>query len=251
MRSAAGVAHRIRSQEVSVSSRQALQALHQAAPAVLPSFLMCDFGNLEREIRALEAAGVRALHLDVMDGHFVPNLTYGMPIVEACRKLTDLPLDVHLMISDPASYASAMAQAGADVLTFHVEAVAEPSTVVQTIHEQQLAAGIALNPDTPLERMLPVVADCDLALVMSVTAGFGGQSFNPVALERLRLLRSRYPELLLEVDGGVNRETIAACRDAGADLMVVGSAIFGGDDYAAALSGLSAAMHASDTAGNN
>lgn len=219
-----------------------LLSLRNASPAVLPSLLLCDFGNLAREIERLEAAGAKGLHLDVMDGHFVPNLTYGMPIVAACRKLTDLPLDVHVMISDPEKYAEAFAEAGADLMTFHVEAVSEPERVVEKIKGFGIGAGIALNPATPLGAVDGFVGQCDLALVMSVAAGFGGQSFDPVALEKLRSLRERYPDLLLEVDGGVNETTIYDCRKAGADLFVVGSGIFRQADYGKAMIDLDEAM---------
>jgi ribulose-phosphate 3-epimerase len=204
--------------------------------------LMCDFGNLAAEIAALEAAGAKVLHLDVMDGHFVPNLTYGMPIVAACRRLTEIPLDVHLMISNPEYYAEAFAEAGADNLTFHVEAVSDPGRVIEKIKSIGIGAGIALNPATPLGAVKEFVGLCDLALVMSVAAGFGGQDFDPVALEKLRSLRGAHPDLLLEVDGGVNEQTIGACREAGADLFVVGSGIFRQADYGSAISDLRRAM---------
>lgn len=219
-----------------------LAALRDASPAILPSLLKCDFGNLEREIRELEAAGARALHFDVMDGHFVPNLTYGMPIVAACRRLTELPLDVHLMISDPGKYAQQFADCGADLLTFHVEAVERPGEMIEAIKSLGIGAGIALNPATPLGAVEVIAGECDAVLVMSVPAGFGGQAFDSVALEKLRTLRSQHPDLLLEVDGGVNAETIGSCRDAGADLFVVGSGIFGRNDYAKAFSDLHQAM---------
>jgi ribulose-phosphate 3-epimerase len=226
-----------------MTRRDSLAALREAAPVVLPSLLLCDFGNLEREIRTLEAAGVRALHLDVMDGHFVPNLTYGMPIVEACRRLTDLPIDVHLMISDPQKYIRAFHDAGADNLTIHVEAVADARPVLQEIRSLGAGAGLALNPATPLSAVEPALDLCDLVLVMSVPAGFGGQKFHPVAIDKLRQLRQiTRPDVLLEVDGGISGKTIAPCAQAGAQLFVVGSAIFqgSGSDYAAAVSELTA-----------
>lgn len=206
---------------------------------MLPSLLQCDFGNLEREVRQLEAAGVQALHLDVMDGHFVPNFTYGMPIVSGLRKLTSLPLDVHLMISDPGRYARAFFEAGADVITFHIEACPEPAALLKEIRGWGAGAGLVLNPDTPLSAVDAALDLCDLVLVMSVQAGFGGQKFNPIALEKLRHLRSKVSaETLLEVDGGVNASTIHACATAGAQLFVVGSAVFGQPDYGAAVSEL-------------
>jgi ribulose-phosphate 3-epimerase len=224
-----------------MTRRDSLAALRDAAPVVLPSLLLCDFGNLEREIRTLEAAGVRALHLDVMDGHFVPNLTYGMPIVQACRRLTDLPIDVHLMISEPQKYIRAFHDAGADNLTIHVEAVADPRPVLQEIRSLGAGAGLALNPATPLSAVEPALDLCDLVLVMSVPAGFGGQKFHPLAIDKLRQLRQiTRPEVLLEVDGGISGKTIASCAQAGAQLFVVGSAIFQGSDYATAVSELTA-----------
>jgi ribulose-phosphate 3-epimerase len=215
--------------------RSCLAELRAAAPAILPSLLLCDFGNLEREVARLTAAGVKALHLDVMDGHFVPNFTYGFPIVEALRKLTDLPLDVHLMISDPLRYVPQFVEAGADLLTVHVEAVEDPRRALEEMHRTGVAAGLAINPDTPLSTLDGCLDQCDLVLVMSVQAGFGGQSFRPAAVDRLRQLRGTRSDLLLEVDGGINRETIQACARAGADLFVVGSGIFRAEDYAQAI----------------
>ncbi len=205
---------------------------------------MCDFGDLRGEVQRLESAGVQVLHLDVMDGHFVPNLSYGMPIVEGLRRHTRLVLDVHLMISDPIAYAQAFVDAGADLLTFHVEAVAEPVSVAKRLRDLGVGVGIALNPDTPLDSLSEAIPYCDMALVMSVNAGFGGQAFNPVALDKLRTLRAENPDLLLEIDGGINRHTIGAARSAGCDLFVVGSAIFGYPDYAQAIAELRSEMAA-------
>jgi ribulose-phosphate 3-epimerase len=222
-----------------MSRRQQLLRLRAAVPAILPSLLLCDFGNLEREIARLEAAQVPGLHLDVMDGHFVPNLTYGMPIVEACRRLSQLPIDVHLMIGNPQPYLRSFYEAGADSLTFHVEAVADPRPLLEEIRELGMGAGVALNPDTPLDRLQGCWPLCDVVLIMSVEAGFGGQSFRPVALDRLRQARAAAgSDVLLEVDGGVNRDTIRACAEAGADLFVVGSAIFRSRDYGDAVASL-------------
>jgi ribulose-phosphate 3-epimerase len=219
--------------------RNHLSTLFESAPVILPSLLLCDFGNLEREVARLEEAGVKALHLDVMDGRFVPNLTYGMPIVSALRRLTDMPLDVHLMIEEPQRYVQHFFDAGADIITFHVEAVEDPQPVIDQIHALGAAAGVALNPATPVSAVEPILADCDLVLVMSVEAGFGGQSFQTTALEKLRRLRTQTaPSTMLEVDGGVNAGTIAKCARAGAQLMVVGSAIFGHDSYSSAVTQL-------------
>jgi ribulose-phosphate 3-epimerase len=229
-----------------MSPQANVERLRHAAPVILPSLLLCDFGNLEREIRLLEAAGAEALHLDVMDGCFVPNITYGMPIVAAARRLTDLPLDVHLMIMDPAKYAESFRDAGADLLTIHVETNGDTRLVLEQIRGLGMGTGVALDPATPLSRIEDCLDLCDLVLVMSVPAGFGKQPFDAVALEKLRRLRELAGDrLMLEVDGGVNRETIARCAQAGADLFVAGSAIFGQDQYGPVLKELSALARAS------
>ena len=163
--------------------------MHNAAPLVNPSLLSCDFAHLEEEIRRLERAGAKMLHLDIMDGHFVPNLSIGIPVVEAVRRSTDLPLDVHLMLSEPARYVQAFREAGADLLTIHIEAVPNPRPLLDEIHRLGAAAGISLNPTTPVSALDGCLDLCDLVLVMSVMPGFGGQEFNPVALEKLRQLR--------------------------------------------------------------
>ncbi|MEN1678012.1 MAG: ribulose-phosphate 3-epimerase [Planctomycetota bacterium] len=208
-----------------------LSRLREPAPHVLPSVLACDFANLEREVHAAEEAGAHALHLDVMDGHFVPNLSFGLPVIEAIRKVTPLPLDVHLMIDNPADYADRYREAGADAITFHAEVVPEPAALLERIRELGAVAGLSLNPPMPIEQIEPALPHCDLILVMSVMPGFGGQAFNPVALDKLRWLRD-HPncDALLEVDGGVNDDTAADCIAAGADLLVAGTAVFGGGD---------------------
>lgn len=225
-------------------SRSKLDTIREAAPAVLPSLLLCDFGDMKGEIARLESAGAKVLHLDVMDGHFVPNLTYGMPIVEGLRRHTEMPLDVHLMISDPIQFAKPMVDAGADMLTFHVEAVRDPAETCQQLKELGVAVGVALNPETPIGTLMPCLGEVDLALVMSVEAGFGGQSFNPVALEKLKAIRSEHPDLLLEIDGGIDADTIGPARAAGCDLFVVGSAIFKRDDYSVAINDLNESIKA-------
>ncbi len=222
-----------------MSTPRHLAQLRKASPVVLPSLLLCDFGNLERELEQLEQAGVHGLHLDVMDGHFVPNLSYGLPIVEAVRRLTDLPLDVHLMIANPGEYVRQFVEAGADVLTIHAEAVEDPRPLLEEIRAQGAGAGLAINPPTPIEKIETALSFCDLVLVMSVMPGFGGQAFDALALDKLRQLRSKLPrEVLLEVDGGVNAETISACGEAGAQLLVAGSAIFRSTDYSEAVARL-------------
>lgn len=213
-------------------SGKKLRNLQSAAPVILPSLLQCDFTNLRAEIEKLEAAGAQALHLDVMDGHFVPNLSYGPLMVDAVRGLTDLPLDAHLMISNPDKYVQDYVSAGADFVTVHVEAMPEIGSVLEKIRSIGAQAGLALNPPTPVEDIEPLLTACDYVLVMSVMPGFGGQSFDPVALEKLARLRKIVgPKMPLEVDGGVNEQTIQQCAEAGANLMVVGSAILGQQDY--------------------
>jgi len=224
-----------------MSSSRDLDDLRAAAPVVLPSVLQCDFGNLEREIRRLEAAGARGLHLDVMDGNFVPNLSFGFPVIAAMRRLTDLPLDVHLMIANPGQYVGQYVEAGADIVTVHAEVLEDPGPVLREIRALGARAGLAINPPTPVDTITAALPLCDLILVMSVMPGFGGQSFDQVALEKLRGLRAQIPKgTILEVDGGVNEQTIAACAAAGAQFLVVGSAITGQADYSASLTRLSA-----------
>ena len=221
-------------------ARSRVQHLRSDLPTILPSMLLCDFGNLQREVGRLEAAGLRGFHLDVMDGHFVPNFTYGLSVVAAFRQLTDLPLDVHLMIERPQRYLQQFADAGADIITVHAEAVDELGTTLREIRDLGRAAGVAINPSTPLETILPDLEECDLVLAMSVDPGFGGQAMNTVALEKIGRLKELVgSDVLLEIDGGVNAETIGACAAVGADLLVVGSAIFGEQDYAAAVRQLS------------
>ena len=223
-----------------MSRRDQFCQLRSFAPAVLPSLLLCDFGNLQREVERLTKAGVRGLHLDVMDGNFVPNLTYGMPIVAGLSRLTDMPLDVHLMIQSPEKYVEHFVQAGAAAITVHAEATDDPVSVLKQITQADVAAGIAINPDTPVHSLAACVGHCDLVLIMSVQAGFGGQAFRTDALEKLRESRDLFgPDVILEIDGGVNTNTIADCAQAGAELLVVGSAIFKADDYSTAVAELS------------
>jgi ribulose-phosphate 3-epimerase len=222
------------------SRRTRIAELRAAAPLIAPSLLQCDFTCLASEIEKLQAASVRLLHLDVMDGHFVPNFTYGLTIVEAANRATDLLLDVHLMISQPERWIEPFYTAGASSMTIHIEAVPEPRAALEQIRSLGAAAGLALNPGTPLEAIEPYLDACDLVLVMSVEPGFGGQSFNPVALDKLRRLRTLVgPNVLLEIDGGVNQNTIGRCAEAGAHLFVVGSAIFGTSNYAESVTNLS------------
>jgi ribulose-phosphate 3-epimerase len=209
-----------------------LARLRAAAPSVLPSLLLCDFANLERELGQLQEAAVTSLHFDVMDGVFVPNFTYGMPIIAALRDRTNLIFDVHLMITEPARRVKHFRDAGADVITIHAEAVDDPRPVLDEIRRLGAAAGLAINPSTPVETIESSLPHCDVVLVMSVEAGFGGQAFNEVALEKLKQLSMvSGSNPLLEVDGGINTTTIGGCAESGAQLLVVGSAIFSTKDY--------------------
>ncbi len=206
---------------------------------IAPSILSADFTRLGEEIRAVEAAGADMIHVDVMDGHFVPNITIGPMIVQAARKSTTLPLDVHLMITNPELYIADFARAGADSITVHVEATAHLNRLVQTMKEQKVKAGVSLNPATPLATLDYVLADVDLVLVMSVNPGFGGQEFIPSAIDKISALRKmindRRLAAAIEVDGGVKPGNAAEIIRAGADILVAGSAVFGAKDYASAV----------------
>lgn len=193
-------------------------------------------------MKAVADAGAPALHLDVMDGHFVPNISIGIPIVEAVRRITDLPLDVHLMISNPADYVEQFRKAGADSMTIHIEAVRDPRSLLDRIRSLGALAGLSLNPPTPLSAIEPSLSHCDLVLVMSVMPGFGGQKFEEVALEKLSQLSARTNcDALLEVDGGINADTAGACGEAGAELYVAGTSIFRNGNYRAAIEEIRAA----------
>jgi ribulose-phosphate 3-epimerase len=204
---------------------------------IAPSILSADFANLGEQVKLVEAGGAGIIHVDVMDGHFVPNITIGPLIVEALRPVTKLPLDVHLMIENPGNYIEAFAKAGADYLTFHVEACTHLHRVIQSIKENNVKAGVALNPHTPISSIEEIVDELDLILIMSVNPGFGGQKFIPRALDRLRrtqqLLKNRgLSHIEVEVDGGVNLDNIKEISDAGAELIVSGSSIYNTEDPA-------------------
>lgn len=209
---------------------------------IAPSILSADFSRLGEEIRTVEAAGADWIHIDVMDGHFVPNITMGPLVVEAVRRLTKLPLDVHLMIETPDRYIADFARAGADLIAVQVETCVHLHRSVQLIREAGVRPGVALNPATPLATIEWILADVDFVLVMSVNPGFGGQQFIPSSLEKIAQLRmmiqTRGLSTLIQVDGGVNAGTIGEVAAAGADVFVAGSAIFGSPDYAATIDSL-------------
>jgi len=216
-----------------------LRSLLSDLPLIAPSMLKCDFANLHREVELLESAAAKLLHLDVMDGHFVPNLSYGPPVIKSLRAITSLPFDAHLMISDPARYVDDFVDAGCNSLTVHIEAVPEPTGLLRRIREQGALAGLALNPKTPVDAILPFIAECDQVLVMSVEPGFGGQKFMPAALDKLRALAAHVgPNRPLSVDGGIDLATIGPAAAAGANLFVVGSSIFDTPDYRQAIDDL-------------
>jgi ribulose-phosphate 3-epimerase len=221
-----------------------LAELHAAAPVVEPSLLAADFANLQREVERLEAAGARVLHLDVMDGHFVPNISFGIPVVQAVRRVTRLALDVHLMISEPARYLEPFREAGADMISFHIEVVPDAAPLLKKARGLGMAAGIVLNPLTPVSALDGCLSACDYVLVMSVMPGFGGQEFEREALAKVRHLRERAPSALISIDGGVNGHTIGACSEAGADLFVVGTGLLSHSDYTQRMAELTAAARA-------
>ncbi|MEN8247273.1 MAG: ribulose-phosphate 3-epimerase [Thermodesulfobacteriota bacterium] len=203
---------------------------------IAPSILSADFSILGDEIRAVDKAGADWIHIDVMDGHFVPNITIGPLVVDAVRKITDLTLDVHLMIENPEKYIQAFVDAGADLITVQVETCVHLNRVIQMIHQADIKAGAVLNPSTPLSSIEWEIDNLDLVMLMGVNPGFGGQKFIPATLDKVRVLRSviqeKGLETLIEMDGGVSKNTIKEISDSGVDVLVSGSAIFGTENYA-------------------
>ncbi len=202
---------------------------------IAPSLLSCDFTELKEEVRRLEEAGVDYLHFDVMDGRFVPNISFGLPILAQLREITELTIDSHLMIEEPERYIEAFAEAGSDIITVHIEATRHIHRAIQQIKQTGKKAGVTLNPGTSVEQLLPVLQEVDLVLVMTVNPGFGGQSFISSMADKIQFLADyRMQHRLdfeIEVDGGVNEQTAAVCRQAGADVLVAGSYFFGHEDY--------------------
>lgn len=197
---------------------------------VAPSILSADFSRLGEEIKDVEKGGADYIHVDVMDGHFVPNITIGSLIVEAIRPITSLTLDVHLMIENPDNYIPEFAKAGADIITVHVEACPHLHRTIGLIKSFGIKAGVVLNPHTPVSMIQHIIEDIDMVLLMTVNPGFGGQSFIPTVLPKIKevatLIQERNLSVDIEVDGGVNKETAVLCREAGANVLVAGSAIY-------------------------
>jgi len=203
---------------------------------VAPSILSADFAKLADEIAEVESAGVKMVHLDVMDGHFVPNITFGPPVVAKLRGHSKLVFDAHLMITDPAGYAERFAEAGANHITFHIEAAAEPERLIERLHLLGCTAGICLNPETPVEAIEKVAPLCDMVLVMTVHPGFGAQAFIPEAARNVIRVREIVgPEVRVEVDGGISPKTAGVVASYGADTLVAGNAVFSNRDRAAAI----------------
>ncbi|MBO6087818.1 ribulose-phosphate 3-epimerase [bacterium] len=230
---------------------------------ISPSILSADFANLERDIKRVESAGADWLHIDVMDGHFVPNITIGVPVVKSVRKITKLPLDVHLMIENPDKYIEPFAKAGADVITFHYEAVDDNSgklkvesgkfnnfqlstfnfqlikEIINKIHSFGIKSGMSIKPKTPAEVVFPYLNDLDMVLVMTVEPGFGGQKFMPDCAEKIPIIKEKAPQnLIIQVDGGINDQTAKICTSFGANSLVAGNYIYSSDDINKAVSSL-------------
>ncbi len=206
---------------------------------IAPSLLSANFAYLADEIKKVEAAGADLLHLDIMDGHFVPNLTFGPPVIAALRQVTKLPFDVHLMVTNPQELIEPFVKAGADILTVHAETAPHMHRLIQTIKASGVQAAVSLNPATSLTAIEEVLSDLDMVLIMSVNPGFGGQQFIPESVNKIKRLRqmieSRNLKVDIEVDGGINKTTAQAVVEAGANVLVAGSAVYGAPDVAKAI----------------
>ncbi len=210
---------------------------------IAPSILSADFGNLREDVRLVEEAGADWLHIDIMDGHFVPNLTMGPDVVKSIRKNSKLFFDCHLMITDPEKYAPAFIDAGAELVTFHAECVENMSTLIDKLHSLGVKAGVSVNPATPIDRVLDVLDKLDLVLIMSVVPGFGGQKFMGEVLDKAKKIRNHKngKDIIIEIDGGINPETAPLAAQAGIDVLVAGSAVFGKASYKEAIDSIRAA----------
>lgn len=211
---------------------------------ISPSILSADFANLERDIKLVETNGADWIHVDVMDGHFVPNITIGIPVTAALKRVASVPLDVHLMIENPEKYAQDFIKAGADILTFHYEAMRndeETFKLIRLIKAHGVKAGLSIKPKTPAEKILPFLDELDLLLVMTVEPGFGGQKFMEDCAEKIKVIRKNAPSsLIVQVDGGINAETGRICRDYGATSLVAGNYIYKSADIKSAIESLKA-----------
>lgn len=202
---------------------------------ISPSILSADFVNLERDVKAVAEAGADLVHVDVMDGHFVPNITIGVPVVKSLKKISPIPLDVHLMIEDPLYYAKAFVDAGADILTFHLESESNTLATILMIKDLGCKVGLSIKPKTKAEDIFPYLKDIDMVLVMTVEPGFGGQSFMAEMCPKIKAIKDeidrQHLNVDIEVDGGINPETAKLVKEAGANILVAGSAIYGKPDY--------------------
>ncbi|MFC3388862.1 ribulose-phosphate 3-epimerase [Salinicoccus sesuvii] len=207
---------------------------------ILPSLLASDFTKLGQDIKKMEAAGADLFHLDIMDGQFVPNISYGLPVVEAISEVASLPLDVHLMTNDPGQFIDEFNRMGVSMISFHIEATNHPHRLMQYIQERGMKAGIVLNPHTPVSSIHHLLQEIDYILIMTVNPGFGGQKFINDGVEKIKMLNTLRQEnsygYEIEVDGGINDETASICKEAGADLLVSGSHLFKSEDWKAAVS---------------
>jgi ribulose-phosphate 3-epimerase len=217
---------------VSGTRAERLARLADRRPRIAPSLLNCDFGILQSEIASAQSAGAQIVHWDVMDGVFCPNFTYGPPLIASLRPQTNAIFDVHLMMADPARYLNPFLQAGSDIVTIHIEAVPNPTTILREIRHAGAWSGLAINPPTPVEAILPYLDEADLILIMSVMPGFGGQAFNPSVLAKISQILNLKPDCCVEIDGGIGPATIGSAAAVGTGIFVVGSAFYKSEDRA-------------------